>query len=80
MSLHVHVTPADDAPLYRQIVRQIVEAVAGGSLVPGERLPSLRELAAQLVVAPLTVKKAYDVLEDRGLIETRRGLGYLLHL
>lgn len=73
--LSFHVAPGDDAPIYRQVVRQVVEGVASGSLQPGERLPSLRELARSLVVAPLTVKKAYDVLEADGVIETRRGLG-----
>lgn len=70
-----HVAPGDDAPIYRQVVRQVVEGVASGALTAGERLPSLRELAKSLVVAPLTVKKAYEVLEADGLIETRRGLG-----
>lgn len=71
----IHISPGDDAPIYRQIVRQVIEAVASGSLAPGERLPSLRALAKKLVVAPLTVKKAYDVLEAEGLIETRQGQG-----
>jgi GntR family transcriptional regulator len=70
-----HVAPGDDAPIYRQVVRQVVEGVAYGSLQAGERLPSLRELAKSLVVAPLTVKKAYDVLGADGVVETRRGLG-----
>ncbi|MEM6671949.1 MAG: GntR family transcriptional regulator [Planctomycetota bacterium] len=73
--LHFHVSPDDDAPIYRQIVRQVVGGIASGALEPGERLPSLRALAQQLVVAPLTVKKAYDVLEADGVIETRRGQG-----
>ncbi len=73
--IHLHVTPNDDAPIYRQIVRQVVEGVAVGALTPGERLPSLRALAQRLVVAPLTVKKAYDVLESQGVVETRRGRG-----
>ncbi|QDU65248.1 GntR family transcriptional regulator [Engelhardtia mirabilis] len=73
--VHLHLTPGDDAPLYRQLVRQVASGIATGSLIAGERLPSLRELAARLVVAPLTVKKAYDELEAQGLIETRRGQG-----
>lgn len=72
---YIHVTPGDEAPLYRQIVRQIAEAIALGTLPAGERLPSLRELSAQLVIAPLTVKKAYDELEARGLLESRRSQG-----
>jgi GntR family transcriptional regulator len=77
---HIHVSPGDDAPIYRQIVRQVIEAVASGALTPGERLPSLRALAKKLVVAPLTVKKAYDVLESDGLIKTRQGQGTFVHI
>lgn len=73
--LHIAVTPGDELPIYRQIVRQVREAIASGRLAPGDRLPSHRELAARLVIAPLTVKKAYDELELAGLIETARGQG-----
>lgn len=76
----MHVTPGDEAPIYRQIVRQVSDAVASGSLAPGAQLPSLRELAKRLVVAPLTVKKAYDSLEAQGLIESRRGQGTFVHV
>lgn len=79
-SLYLHVTPGDEIPIYRQIVRQVTEAVATGALEPGARLPSLRELSKKLVVAPLTVKKAYDQLEVQGLIETRRGQGTFVRL
>ena len=65
----------DELPIYRQIIRQIVDAIASGRLAPGGRLPSHRELAEQLVIAPLTVKKAYDELERDGLIFTQRGQG-----
>jgi len=71
----LHINPSDEVPIFRQIVRQISDAVAGGRARPGERLPSHRELAAQLVIAPLTVKKAYDELEREGLITTQRGKG-----
>ena len=69
------VNPSDDAPIYRQIVRQVVDAIAGRRLKTGEKLPSHRELSEQIVVAPLTVKRAYDELEMQGWIETRRGRG-----
>lgn len=73
--VHIHISPHDDAPIYRQVVRQVIEGVASGSLDAGEQLPSLRSLAQKLAIAPLTVKKAYDVLEADGVIETRRGQG-----
>ena len=67
--------PGDELPIYRQVVRQITEALILGSLAPGEKLPSHRELAERLVIAPLTVKNAYDELERLGFIETHRGRG-----
>jgi GntR family transcriptional regulator len=71
----LHINPSDELPIFRQLIRQIIDAIAGGHLGPGERLPSHRELASQLVIAPLTVKKAYDELEREGLIVTQRGRG-----
>ena len=73
--MQLFVNPADELPLYRQIMRQITEAIAGGRLKSGEKLASHRELSEQLVIAPLTVKKAYDELEALGFIETQRGRG-----
>jgi GntR family transcriptional regulator len=69
------VNPSDELPIYRQIMRQIIEAIAGGRLRQGDKLTSHRDLAEQLVVAPLTVKKAYDELELLGYVETQRGRG-----
>jgi GntR family transcriptional regulator len=69
------VNPSGELSIYRQIMRQITEAIAAGRLKPGDKLPSHRELSEQLVVAPLTVKKAYDELEALGYIETQRGRG-----
>ena len=69
------INPSDELPIYRQIMRQIMEAIAGGRLKSGDKLTSHRELSEQLVIAPLTVKKAYDELEALGFIETQRGRG-----
>jgi GntR family transcriptional regulator len=73
--MQLHINPGDELPIYRQIVRQVTDAIAGGRIAAGEQLPSHRDLAAQLVIAPLTVKKAYDALESDGLIATQRGRG-----
>ena len=75
MSFPIHIQPGDEVPIYRQIVRQVLDALATGRLAPGDRLESHRELAARIVVAPLTVKKAYDELERDGYLEMRRGRG-----
>jgi GntR family transcriptional regulator len=69
------IQPGDELPIYRQIMRQITEAIATGRLRSGDKLASHRELSEQLIVAPLTVKKAYDELEAQGYIETQRGRG-----
>lgn len=69
------VNPSDGLPIYRQIMQQIIDAIAGGVLMPGDQLPSHRDLAQTLVVAPLTIKKAYDELERSGHIRMQRGQG-----
>jgi DNA-binding transcriptional regulator YhcF (GntR family) len=56
-------------------MRQIEDAIASGRLAAGAQLPSHRELSEQLVIAPLTVKKAYDELEQLGYLEQQRGRG-----
>ena len=64
-----------ELPIYRQLMRQVTDAIAGGRLRPGDKLSSQRELAERLVISPLTVKKAYDELEREGLIRSERGRG-----
>ena len=62
-------------PIYRQIVEQAKAALAAGRLRTGDKLPTHRELARELVVAPLTVKKAYDLLQAEGWITMAQGRG-----
>jgi len=69
------VDPASGLPVYRQIIDQLRRMMVSGRLAPGERLPSIRELAGRLRINPLTVSRAYGDLEREGLIEMRRGLG-----
>jgi len=69
------IRPDDGRPVYRQIVDQVKAALASGKLRPGDQLPTHRDLARDLVVAPLTVKKAYDTLQLEGLILMAQGKG-----
>ena len=62
-------------PIYRQIVQLISGKILSGALAPGDRIPSIRDVTAELNVNPNTVAKAYRELELGGLIETRRGMG-----
>ncbi len=62
-------------PIYAQIVGQVKHAIASGLLQAGDALPSLREVAAQVRVNPLTVAKAYRELETNGIVVFERGRG-----
>ncbi len=65
-------------PAYLQIVEQVQAAVAGRTLVAGDQLPSIRELAELLGINRNTVAKAYTELEHRGVTATRQGLGVFI--
>jgi GntR family transcriptional regulator len=62
-------------PIYRQVIDQIRRQVMAGQLREGEQLPSVRDLAMQLRVNPMTISKAYSLLEMEGLLDRRRGVG-----
>lgn len=64
------VDPGSVVPAYEQIVTQVVTAVRRGSLSPGTRLPTVRQLAGDLGLAPNTVAKAYRQLESDGFVAT----------
>lgn len=60
-------------PVFRQIIDQVKFHVVSGLLAPGDELPSTRALSGQLGLNPMTVSKAYSLLEAEGLVERRRG-------
>lgn len=65
----------DKRPLNEQVADKIMNLIAQGGLVPGERLPSVRNLAVDLSVNPNTVQRAYAALEEKGYITTITGRG-----
>jgi GntR family transcriptional regulator len=65
--------PQSGIPIYRQLLEQVRRMVASGQLEPGAELPSVRELALKHAVNPMTVSKAYTLLEAEGLLERNRG-------
>lgn len=69
------IQPSSGAPIYRQIMDQVRALAASGRLKPGDMLPSIRELAADLEVNMMTVSKAYARLEADGVLERQRGSG-----
>lgn len=62
-------------PVYRQIIDQVRGGIASGSLIPGDQLPTMRQLAVDLAINPNTVVRAYRELELGGLLETHQGTG-----
>ncbi|KKO45917.1 GntR family transcriptional regulator [Arsukibacterium ikkense] len=67
------INPNSGEPIYRQLTEQIKRMVAGGQLKAGDALPSVRELASQYAVNPMTISKAYSLLEAEGVLERQRG-------
>ena len=66
---------SDGAPIYRQLKDRVIAMMLDGLLKPGEALPSVRQVAADYQLNPITVSRAYQELADEGLVEKRRGLG-----
>src|SRR5579862_5749626 len=75
MPLYLHSDPRNGLPVYLQIVDQVRRAVAIGVLKPGEQLPTVKQLASDLVVNPATVSRAIRELEHLDIIETINGKG-----
>src|SRR3954466_1693449 len=65
----------DSQPIYRQLRDRVIAMILDGILKEGDPLPSVRTVAAEYRVNPLTVLKGYQELVDEGLVETKRGLG-----
>lgn len=67
-----------DQPIYLQIRDQIVEGIASGGLAPGESLPSVRQLAADLDINLHTANKAYSILQGEGFVKVHKREGFLV--
>ncbi|MFZ5842195.1 MAG: GntR family transcriptional regulator [Pseudomonadota bacterium] len=66
---------SEEAPIYRQLRERIVQLILEGALAAGDALPSVRQVAADYRINPLTVSKAYQELSEENIVEKRRGLG-----
>ncbi len=71
----LNLDPRSNTPIWEQVVHQIKELILKEILLPEDKLPSVRELSATLLINPNTVSKAYQELERQGIIETLRGKG-----
>jgi GntR family transcriptional regulator len=70
-----HVYPSGGAPIYQQLMQQVKFQIASGNLKPGDLLPSVRDTAEELQINPMTVSKAYSLLERDGVLVRDRGHG-----
>jgi GntR family transcriptional regulator len=75
VAIWLHINIRSGVPIYVQLIEQIQHALEVGTLSPGDSLPSVRELASELSIAPNTIAKAYNELQRMGLIESRAGKG-----
>lgn len=75
MGIWIQIQPGSDKAVYTQIMDQITEAIARGQIRIGDKLPAVRKLAAELVINPNTVARAYSLLEQSGVVVTKKGSG-----
>ncbi len=73
--MQIHIEPNNGIPIYEQLVRQMKYAVAEGILLPGQLVPSVREMAKRLAVNPNTVQRAYLQLQEETVLQSLRGRG-----
>ncbi len=73
--MNIIISNSSMQPIYEQVVSQVKAEILSGGLAPESKLPSVRELAGDLRISALTVKKAYDTLEQEGFIMTVHGKG-----
>ena len=73
--MDIRIDSKSGVPFYRQIIEQIKFGIARGDLAPGDRLPTVRQLAVDLAINPNTVVRGYRELEFEGAIETQQGSG-----
>lgn len=74
-SLQFEIHPSSGVPIYRQVMDQLRALIISGRIAPGERVPSVRQLAEELQINLMTVSKAYARLEADGVLERDRGIG-----
>ncbi len=74
----LNISPSSGIPIYKQVLSQVERMIINGHLSCGETLPSVRQLASTLQVNPMTISKAYGLLEERGYLTRLRGRGMVV--
>ena len=70
----------NDTPIYVQLYQQVISRILYGYIIEGEALPSVRKVAAQYQINPITISKAYQILQDEDIVEKQRGKGMFVKL
>lgn len=70
-----HLDAHSGVPVYRQLIDQVLGAIAAGGLPSGDQLPTVRQVAVDLAINPNTVMRAYREMEIRGIVDTQQGAG-----
>jgi len=76
--IQFNIAASSGIPIYKQVVEQIERMILNGYLVCGEFLPSVRQVANDINVNPMTISKAYGLLEERGYLSRQRGKGMMV--
>ena len=71
----IHIDPHSGVAIYRQIIEQVKRQIMTGVVADGTKMPSIRDVAKDIKVNPMTVSKAFGLLEREGLLERQRGVG-----
>lgn len=76
--MNFDIRPSSSTPIFRQIIDQVKHFIASGKLRSGDTLPSVRTVALQHAINPMTVSKAYNMLESEGVLVRMRGVGMVI--
>ncbi|WP_163392002.1 GntR family transcriptional regulator [Enterovibrio norvegicus] len=76
--MKIIIDPQDPSPKFRQLMTQIQRQIVSGVLKPGDKLLSVRKLAAELNINPMTISRCYQLMEKQGWLERKRGVGMLV--
>lgn len=76
--MNFDIRPSSSTPIFRQIIDQVKHFIASGQLRSGDTLPSVRTVALQHAINPMTVSKAYNMLESEGVLVRMRGVGMVI--
>lgn len=76
--MKIVINPNDPSPKYCQLMAQIQRHIVSGALMPGVKLTSVRKLASELAINPMTISRCYQLMEQQGWLERKNGIGMMV--